>query len=104
MRSAPILFDVTFDFQLAGRVLTGHVPNLAEDRPLRPPRAVVPAEAPEDAGVGVWVSPIEGEFVVELHHGVEGLARRGRPFEDLLAPEHSEIVVDGAFSAQLPLR
>ena len=68
------------------------------------PGAVVAAEYPEDAAVGVGIAAVEGVFVVEMNHDASGFLRRFGPFEDFFAPEHAEVVVDAAFAEELGLR
>jgi hypothetical protein len=63
----------------------------------------VAPEDPENPGVGVGVATIESVSVVELDHHLEGLSRFGSPLEDLLSPQHPQIVVDGALAQELCL-
>ena len=50
------------------------------------------------------IAAVERVAVVELDHHVERLARRRGPLEDLLAPQHAQVVVDAALAHELALR
>src|SRR5581483_11389641 len=102
-RGAAISCNVVLHADFASGVLGAHVSDLAEDGPHGPPRAIVAAENPEDAAVGVRIPAVQGVLVVQLDHDLERLLGRRRPFEDLLSPDHSEIVVDAALADQLSL-
>jgi hypothetical protein len=76
----------------------------AQDRPPRRPRPVVAAEHPEDAGVRAGVAAVEGVAVVELDEHGQRLVGIARPPEDLLAPQHAQVVVHAALADELALR
>src|SRR5690606_31382231 len=80
--------EVSAHVQLAGGVVAAHVTDFAEDRTLRPPRAVVAAEHPEDSRPGVRIAAIDGVLIVEVDQRLQVLLRRGRPFEDLFGSRH----------------
>ena len=76
------------------------------DGPPDGPRGERPVELPEaplDARVAVRIVAVERVLVVQLDHRRERLARRRAPFENLLAPQHAQVIVDAAFGGQLPL-
>ncbi len=70
--------EVTLELELPRGVVARHVADLAEDRPLGPPGAIVAAEAPEDPAVGVGVAAVERVLVVELDQDLERRPRRRR--------------------------
>src|ERR1700712_4279318 len=77
--------------ELLQRVLA-LVADSAEDRtPL--PGAVVQAVYPGDVGEGVRVAPVQEVAVVEPERPGESFLGRRRPFQDLLAPVHPQLVV-----------
>ncbi|MCA8972605.1 MAG: hypothetical protein KDC95_22650, partial [Planctomycetes bacterium] len=57
---APVPHEVVREVEFAACAVRTHVANLAEDRALGAPRAVVAAEDPEDARVGVGVATVDG--------------------------------------------
>ena len=67
------------------------------------PRPVEQAEAPQNPGVGVGIAAVERVLVVEVYERRIRLLRRARPLDHLLAPQHPQVVVDGARGAQLLL-
>ena len=67
------------------------------------PGAVVAAEAPEDAAVGVGVPAVQGVAVVEVDQDRQRVRGRGGPLEDLLAPQHPQVVVDAPLRRELRL-
>ena len=94
---------VVLHADLPGRVVARHVAHLPEDLPLRTPGPVVAAQDPHDPAPGVRVAPVQAVLVVELHHDPVGLLGALGPVEDLLAPEHPQVVVDDALAAELVL-
>ena len=81
-----VALQVVLDADLPGGVLGGHVADRPEDRTLRDPRAVVAAQHPEDAAVGVRVAAVERVLVVQLDHHRQGLARRRRSTARIFLP------------------
>ena len=95
--------EVLLQRQFAGRVGGAHVADLAEDLALGPPGAIVTAQDPKDAGVGIGVATVDGVLVVERDHGFQRVLGRGGPLQNFLAPQHAQIVVHAAVFAQLIL-
>jgi predicted nucleic acid-binding protein len=58
-RTDPHLLDIHFRIELPARARTGHVPDLAEHRPLAPCPVEFSQHRPSDPRVPVWVKPIE---------------------------------------------
>src|SRR5512135_2799943 len=96
--------QIVFHADLPRGVLRAHVAYRAEDRTLGPPRAVVTTQAPSDSRYRVRVAPVQRVGVVEPEHGLHGRLGRLRPLQDLLAPEHPEVVVEAALPHELSLR
>ena len=61
-------FEVAFDAEFTSGVLAAHIADFSEDRTFRSPGAIIAAEAPEDAAVGIGIAAIDGVFVVEVNH------------------------------------
>ena len=92
LRQGPRPFNIFLRIELPPRARARHVTHLAEKGPLHP-WAVVLAEAPEDPGVRVGVSPIEAVLVVEVHERFESGLVILRPPDDVLPPQHPYVVV-----------
>ena len=82
---------------------SGHRAHLAKDRPLRP-GPVVQTKDPADIGVGIRVSTIEKESVVEAEQGRIALLGRRRPLQHFLSPIHAHVVVHVPGQQHLPHR
>jgi hypothetical protein len=84
-------------------VFRAHVPDKAENGALGTPGMVITAKHPKDSAVGIGIAAVEAELVVELNHDGDSVPRRSGPFEELLSPEHAQVVVDSAFADELDL-
>jgi hypothetical protein len=95
--------NIFVDVEFASSILATHVANRTENRPLRAPRTVIAAQAPEDPAVRIGIATIECIPIVQFHHDFEGLLGSASPLDDLLSPQHTKVIMDSPFSEQLCL-
>src|ERR1700722_10071000 len=98
-----IFAEVFVDVQFASRVVRTHVTNGAKNGALGSPGAIIAAQAPKNSAVGIRIAAIEGVAVIQFDQDFEGLLRSFRPFENFLAPEHTEVIVHAAGGGKLAL-
>ena len=99
----PPTVQVTLDRHLAGRIIARHEANLSKDWSFGAPSAIVSPEHPEDPAVRVGIATIQGVLVVQFDHDLQGISGRLRPFQNLLTPQHPQVVVDLSRSDELHL-
>src|ERR1700690_3347274 len=102
--STRIFLNIISYLNFACRIFGAHIADRAEYGPFWPPGMVVAAEAPENPVIGVRIAAVKGVPIIQLDHDFERLLRRARPLQNLLPPEHAQVVVNAPLANQLALR
>jgi hypothetical protein len=101
--SGAVLFQIFAKADLSRGIFGTHVSDFSEDGSLGSPGPIISTQDPKDAAIGVGVPAVQGVSVVELHHDLQGPLGGLGPFQDLLSPQHPEVIVQSSVSGQFPL-